>query len=117
MGVEGTLEIPTNDTFKSDKLRSDSPIVLPSVSVMTNLVDELPDDEPADCPEVLCPDGVWKITVVWPWVSEALGTRVEEATAAGPGVGGGGICVMVHSCCCCCGCWKKLLLLLLLQLL
>ena len=71
MGVEGTLEIPANDTFESDKLRSNSPIVLPLVSVMTNLVDELPDDEPAACPEVLCPDGVWKITVVWPWVSEA----------------------------------------------
>ena len=71
MGVESTLEISANDTFKSDKLRSDSPIVLSSVSVMTNLVDKLPDNEPADCPEVLCPDGVWKITVVWPWVSEA----------------------------------------------
>ena len=77
MGVEGTLEIPANDTFKSDKLRSDSPIVLPSVSVMTNLVDELPDDEPADCPEVLYPDGVWKITMVWSGCLklEALGYR------------------------------------------
>ena len=70
MGVEGTLEIPANDTFKSDKFRSDSPIVLPSVSVITNLVDEVLDDEPADCPEVLALDGVWKITVVWLWVSD-----------------------------------------------
>ena len=38
--------------------------VLPSVSVITNLVDEVLDDEPTDCPEVLAPDGVWKITVV-----------------------------------------------------
>ena len=53
MGVEGTLEIPANDAFKSDKLRSDSPIVFPSGSVMTNLMDEILDDEPADCPEVL----------------------------------------------------------------
>ena len=70
MGVEGTLEIPANDAFKSNKLRSDSPVLLPSVSVMTNLVDEVLDDEPADCPEVLGHDGVWKITVVWLWVSE-----------------------------------------------
>ena len=53
MGVEGTLEIPADDAFKSNKLRSDSPIVLPLVSVITNLVDEVLDDEPADCPEVL----------------------------------------------------------------
>ena len=66
MGVEGTLGIPANDAFKSDKFRSDSPIVLPSVSVITNLVDEVLDDEPA----VLAPDGVWKITVVWLWVSD-----------------------------------------------
>ena len=59
MGVEGTLGIPANDAFKSDKFRSDSPIVLPSVSVITNLVDEVLDDEPTDCPEVLAPDGVW----------------------------------------------------------
>ena len=65
MGVEGTLEIPANDAF-----RSDSPIVLPSVSVITNLLDEVLDDEPADCPEVLTSDGVWKITVVWLWVSD-----------------------------------------------
>ena len=64
MGVEGTLEIPANDAFKSDKFRSESPIVLPSVSVMTNLVPEPPDDDPADCPEVLGTDGVWKMTVV-----------------------------------------------------
>ena len=70
MGVEGTLEIPANDSFKSDKFRSDSPIVFPSVSVITNLVDEVLDDEPADCPEVLAPDDVWKITVVWLWVSD-----------------------------------------------
>ena len=54
MGVEDTKEIPANDAFKSDKLRSDSPIVLPSGSVITNLVDEVL-DEPADCPEVLAP--------------------------------------------------------------
>ena len=54
MGVEGTLGIPANDAFKSDKFRSDSPIVLPSVSVITNLVDEVL-DEPTDCPEVLAP--------------------------------------------------------------
>ena len=53
MGVEGTLGIPANDTFKSDKFRSDSPIVLLSVSVITNLVDEVLDDEPTDCPECL----------------------------------------------------------------
>ena len=70
MGVEGTLEIPANDAFKSDNFWSDSPIVLPSVSVITNLVDEVLDDEPADCPEILAPDGVWKITVVWLWVSD-----------------------------------------------
>ena len=64
MGVEGTLEIPANEAFKSDKFRSESPIVLPSVSVMTNLVPEPPDDDPADCPEVLGADGVWKMTVV-----------------------------------------------------
>ena len=59
MGVESILEIPANDTFKSDKLRSDSPIVLPSVC-----------DKPADCPEVLGYYCVWKITVFWLWVSE-----------------------------------------------
>ena len=48
MGVEGTLGIPANEALKSDKLRSESPIVLPSVSVMTNLVAELPDVDPAD---------------------------------------------------------------------
>ena len=64
MGVEGTLEIPANEAFKSDKIRSESPIVLPSVSVMTNLVAELPDHDPADCPEVLGAEGVWKMTVV-----------------------------------------------------
>ena len=64
MIVEGTLGIPTNAAFKSDKLRSESPIVLPSVSGMTNLMDELPDVDPADCPEVLAVDGVWKMTVV-----------------------------------------------------
>ena len=56
MGVEGTLEIPTNEAFKSDKFRSESHIVLPSVSVMTNLVPEPPDENPADCPEVLGSD-------------------------------------------------------------
>ena len=40
MGVEGTLEIPANDAFKSNL----SPIVLPLVSVITNLVDEVLDD-------------------------------------------------------------------------
>ena len=64
MGVEDTLEIPANEAFKSDKLRSESPIALPSVSVMTNLVAELSDVDPADCPEVLGADGVWKMTVV-----------------------------------------------------
>ena len=49
MGVEGTLQIPANDAFKSDKLCCDIPIVLPSVSVMTNMVDEVLADEPADC--------------------------------------------------------------------
>ena len=63
MGVNGTLEIPANEAFKSDKLRSESPIVLPSVSVMTNLVAELPDVDPADCPKVQGADGVWKMTV------------------------------------------------------
>ena len=91
MGAEGTLEIPANDTFKSDKLRSDSTIALPLVSVMTNLLDEVPDYEPADCPKVLGPDGVWKITVVWSWVSEP-GCL---ATAMCPGAGGEGICVML----------------------
>ena len=64
MGVEGTLEIPANETFKSDKFRSESPFVLPSVFVMTKLVPETLDDDPADCPEVLGADGVWKMTVV-----------------------------------------------------
>ena len=64
MGVEGTLEISANEAFKSDKLASESPIVLPSVSVMTNLVAELPNVDPADCTEVLGADGVWKMTVV-----------------------------------------------------
>ena len=64
MGVEGTLEISANKAFKSDKLRSESPIVLLPVSVMTNLVAELPDVDPADCPEVLCAHGAWKMTVV-----------------------------------------------------
>ena len=64
MGVEGTLEIPANEAFKSDKFRSESPIVLPSVSVMRNLVPEAPDDDLADCPELLGADGVWKMTVV-----------------------------------------------------
>ena len=63
MGVEGTEGMPANEAFKSDKLRSESPIVLPSVSVMNNLVAELPDVDPADCPEVLGTDGVWKMTV------------------------------------------------------
>ena len=105
MGVEGTLEIPANDAFKSDKFRSDSAIVLPLVSVITNLVDEVLDVEPA---EVLASDGVWKMTVVWLWLSDPCGKEVEEARAAGPGAGGGGICVMVYCCCCCCccGCWN-----------
>ena len=60
MGVEGTLEIPTNEAFKSDKFGSESPIVLPSVSVMTNLVPVPPNDDPADCPEVLGTDEIWK---------------------------------------------------------
>ena len=38
-------------------LRSESPIVLPSVSVKTNLVAELTDVDPADCPEVPGTDG------------------------------------------------------------
>ena len=58
MGVEGTLEIPANKAFKSDKFRSESPIVLPSVSVMTNLVPDPPNDAPADWPEVLGADEV-----------------------------------------------------------
>ena len=58
MGVEGTLEIQAIEAFKSDKFRSESPVVLPLVSVMTNLVPEPPDDDPADCPEVLGADGV-----------------------------------------------------------
>ena len=64
MGVESTLEISANEAFKSDKFRSESPIVLPSVSVITNLVPEPPDDDPTDWPEVLGADGVWKMTVV-----------------------------------------------------
>ena len=64
MGVEGTLEIPANEAFKSDKFRSESPILLRSVSVMTILVLDPPYDDPADCPEVLGADGVWKMTVV-----------------------------------------------------
>ena len=64
MGVEDTLEILANEALKSEKLRSESPIVLASVSVMTNLVAELPDVDPADCPGVLGADGVWKMTVV-----------------------------------------------------
>ena len=52
MAVERTLEIQANEALKSEKLRSESPIVLPSLSVMTNLVAELPDVDPADCPEV-----------------------------------------------------------------
>ena len=64
MGVEGTLGIPANEAFKSDKLRSESHIALPSVSVMTNLVAELLDVDPADCLEVLAANGVWKMTVV-----------------------------------------------------
>ena len=64
MDVEGTLEVLANEAFESDKFRSESPIVLPSVSVMTNLVPEPPDNDPADCPEVLGADGVWKMTVV-----------------------------------------------------
>ena len=56
MGVEGTLGIPANEAFESDKLRSNSPIVLP-------LVSELPDEDPADCPEVLG-TRVWKMTLV-----------------------------------------------------
>ena len=111
MGVEGTLGILANEAFKLDKLRSESPIVLPSVSVMTYLVADLPDVDPADWPEVLAANGVWKMTVAWPWVSEAWGTEVEEATGAGPGVGGGGINVIMNCCCyrwekscCCCNC-------------
>ena len=64
MGVAGTLEIPANKALTSDKLRSERPIVLPSVSVMTTFVTELPDVDPADCPEQLGADGVWKMTVV-----------------------------------------------------
>ena len=59
MGVEGTLEILENKAFKSDKFRSESPIVLPSVTAMTNFVPEPLDDDLADCPEVLGADGVW----------------------------------------------------------
>ena len=64
MGVEGTLGIPANEAFKSGKLRLESPIALPSVYVMTNLVAEVPDVDPADCSEVLAANGVWKMTVI-----------------------------------------------------
>ena len=64
MGFEGTLGISANEAFKLDKLRSDSPIVLPSVSVMGNFVAEILDEDPADYPEVLDANEVWKMTVV-----------------------------------------------------
>ena len=65
MGVEGTLGIPAKEALRSERLRSESPMVLPSGSVIITLVpDEV--EEPAaagwDWPPVGV--GAWKITVV-----------------------------------------------------
>ena len=47
--MEGILGIPAKEAFRSDRLRSESPMVLPSVPVMTTLVAEVPGDGAAGC--------------------------------------------------------------------
>ena len=66
MGVDGTLGIPAKEALRSERLRSESPMVLPSVSVITTLVADEVEEPAADWAWPTGPVRAWKITVVWP---------------------------------------------------